>query len=128
MDTGLAAYLTGWNTPEVMQKGAMSGAFFEAFAVTEIIKSYYNAGVLQLPLYFYRDKDGRGIDLMIWQNMTLYPIEIKKHSDPRSGDTQSFSVIDKALNTARGEGCVLSMYENVLPLGETDTTLPITYL
>lgn len=28
MDTGLAAYLTKWTNPEVMQNGAMSGAFF----------------------------------------------------------------------------------------------------
>lgn len=59
LDTGLAAYLTKWNTPEVLKNGAMAGAFFETFVISEIIKSYYNKGVLELPLYFYRDKDMR---------------------------------------------------------------------
>ena len=44
LDTGLAAYLTKWNTPEVLKNGAMAGAFFESFVISEIIKSYYNRG------------------------------------------------------------------------------------
>lgn len=36
MDTGLCAYLTGWNSPEALERGAMNGAFFETWAVTEI--------------------------------------------------------------------------------------------
>ena len=47
LDTGLAAYLTKWNTPEVLEAGAMAGAFFETFVVSEVLKSYYNAGVLE---------------------------------------------------------------------------------
>lgn len=36
MDIGLAAYLTKWTNPEVMQSGAMAGAFFETYAIAEI--------------------------------------------------------------------------------------------
>ena len=57
LDTGLAAYLTRWNTPDVLKNGAMAGAFFESFVISEIIKSYYNKGIVEPPLYFYRDKD-----------------------------------------------------------------------
>jgi hypothetical protein len=31
LDTGLAAYLTCWMTPETLEAGASSGAFFETF-------------------------------------------------------------------------------------------------
>lgn len=65
LDTGLAAYLTRWNTPDVLKNGAVAGAFFESFLIGEIIKSYYNKGVLEPPLYFYRDKDMNEIDLLI---------------------------------------------------------------
>lgn len=41
LDTGLAAYLTKWNTVDVLKNGAMAGAFFESFVISEIIKSYY---------------------------------------------------------------------------------------
>lgn len=78
LDTGLAAYLTKWNTPDVLEAGAMSGAFFETFVVSEILKSYYNAGILEPSLYYYRDKDAKEIDIIIEQNGMLYPVEIKK--------------------------------------------------
>jgi predicted AAA+ superfamily ATPase len=37
MDTGLAAYLAGWTTPEALEIGIAAGAFFEIFVVGEII-------------------------------------------------------------------------------------------
>lgn len=77
LDTGLAAYLTRWNTPDVLKNGAMAGAFFESFVISEIIKSYYNKGIVEPPLYFYRDKDMNEIDLVIEENGTLYPLEMK---------------------------------------------------
>ena len=59
----------------------MAGNFFENFAIMEILKSYYNTGELRAPLSFYRDKNQNEIDLIVEENGTLYPIEIKK---PRS--------------------------------------------
>ena len=92
-DTGLAAYLTKWTTPDVLESGAMSGAFFEAYVVAEIIKSYRNAG-LEPPLYFYRDRDGNEIDLLIYTDGVLYPIEIKKTSNPLKDNIRAFRLID----------------------------------
>ncbi len=52
----------------------MSGAMFETWTITEIIKSYLHNG--RSPrIYFYRDKDKREIDLLIEESGTLYPIE-----------------------------------------------------
>lgn len=45
--------------------------------ISEIIKSYYNKGIIDPPLYFYRDKDMNEIDLLIEENGTLYPLEMK---------------------------------------------------
>ena len=44
LDTGLAAYLLKWGNPEALERGAMSGAFFETFVFSEIYKSFLNAG------------------------------------------------------------------------------------
>lgn len=68
LDTGLAVYLTKWKTSEVLEAGTMSGNFFENYVIVEIIKSYYNSGELRPPVYFYRDKEKREIDLIIEQN------------------------------------------------------------
>jgi len=128
LDTGLAAYLTGWNNAEVMQKGAMSGAFFETFVVAEILKSWYNAGISKPPLFYYRDKDGAEIDLLIHANGKLYPVEIKKHAEPRNGDTKHFCKIDKIAGVERGEGAVISPYKQILPLGNGNTAIPANFI
>lgn len=128
LDTGLAAYLTRWNTSEVLQNGAMAGAFFETFVVAEIIKSYANAGILEPPLYFYRDKERREIDLLIQDGATLHPIEIKKSANPHPGDTAAFGLLDKIPGMQRGRGGVLSLYENLVPLKDKDLAIPISYI
>jgi predicted AAA+ superfamily ATPase len=128
LDTGLAAYLTKWNTPEVLQNGAMAGAFFETFIISEIIKSYANAGILEPSIYFYRDKDKLEIDLLIYQDGALYPIEIKKHADPKRNDIVAFSVIDKIATVKRGSGGIICMYDSLIPLKDMDMIIPIKYI
>lgn len=128
LDTGLAAYLTRWNTPEVLKNGAMAGAFFETFIISEIIKSYANKGILDLPLYFYRDKDGNEIDLLIEDAGTLYPIEIKKHADPVKSDVAKFDVLNKIANVNRGQGGVVCMYDNLVTLLGSDKAIPLAFL
>ena len=128
LDTGLAAYLTRWNTPDVLRSGAMAGAFFETFVVAEIIKSYANKGILDVPLYFYRSKDQQEIDLLIDEGGCLYPVEIKKHADPSKSDIAAFSVLDKIPDKKRGPGGVVCMYENLVTLSGEDKVIPITML
>ena len=128
LDTGLATYLTKWNTPDVLKSGAMAGAFFESFVVSEIIKSYYNKGILEPPIYFYRDKDMNEIDLLIEQNGTLYPIEIKKHADPSKKDVAAFDYLEKIPNMQRGSGGVICMYDSLITLTSQDKVIPISYL
>jgi hypothetical protein len=128
LDTGLAAYLTRWNTPDVLQNGAMAGAFFETHVIAEIIRSYYNAGILEPPLYFYRDKEQNEINLLIYQDMTLYPIEIKKHADPRKEDVAVFGILDKIPGITHAPGGVVCMYDNLLPLKGDDMVIPLKYI
>lgn len=128
LDTGLAAYLTRWNSPEVLKTGAMAGAFFESFVISEIIKSYYNAGISDPPIYFYRDKDMNEIDLLIENNGTLYPIEIKKHADPQKSDTKAFKLTDSIPNVKKGQGGIVCLYDNLVTLTEGVKVIPIKYL
>jgi predicted AAA+ superfamily ATPase len=125
LDTGLAAYLTRWNTPEVLRHGAMSGAFFESFVVAEILKSYANSGVLDPPLYFYRDKEQHEIDLLIFRDQMLYPIEIKKHADPKAGDVKAFAVLDKIPGVTRRAGGLICLYDRPVPLKGGDMVIPL---
>jgi predicted AAA+ superfamily ATPase len=128
LDTGLAAYLTRWPTPEVLKNGAMSGAFFETFVIAEIMKSYTNAGILDLPFYFYRDKDMKEIDLLIEEVGTLHPVEIKKHADPSPRDIDAFAILDRIPQMKRGPGGVISLYENLVTLKGSDRAIPLKFL
>lgn len=128
LDTGLAAYLTRWSTPEVLQNGAMAGPFFETFVLAEILKSYANTGVLDPPLYFYRDKEQNEIDLLINRDQTLYPLEIKKYADPKAADIKAFEVLDKISGVKRGPGGLICLYDRVLPLAGADMVIPLAYV
>lgn len=128
LDTGLAAYLTRWNTAEVLKNGAMAGAFFENFVVAEVIKSYYNSGIIAPPLYFYRDKEMNEIDLLIVDGDTLHPLEIKKHADPQRKDIDAFQLLDKIPGIHRGPGGVICLYDKLITLKDEDRVIPIQYL
>jgi predicted AAA+ superfamily ATPase len=115
LDTGIAAYLAGWTTPEALETGISSGAFFETFAISEIIKSYWHNG--EKPnLYFFRDEKGHEIDLVIYQNGKYYPIEIKKHATPDRNDISSFKIFAKLEALAHGsEICLVSEPQPLSP-------------
>lgn len=126
MDTGLACYLTGWKTPETLEVGAMNGAFFETYAVSEIIKSYWHNGK-NPNIYFYRDKDKKEIDVILEENGFLYPLEIKKKSNPTLDDVKAFSLLKK-FNMKIGKGGVICMAPTHLPLTENINIIPVGYV
>lgn len=128
LDTGLAAYLTRWNTPEVLESGAMAGSFFETFVIAEILRSYYNAGIPEPPLYFYRDKDGREIDLLIIQDGMAYPIEIKKTANPGKGDMEAFGALNALSGVKRAAGGVVCFYDSLAALKGDDVIIPVKYI
>lgn len=128
LDMGLAAYLTKWNSPDVLKNGAMAGAFFESFVISEIIKSYCNKGIVDPPLYFYRDKDMNKIDLLIEQNGTIYPLETKKHADPQKSDISAFSILENISGAKQGTGGVICLYDDLVPFKGGDRVIPVRYL
>ncbi len=52
LDTGLCAHLTRWTSAETLERGAMDGAFFETWVVSEIYKSYLNQGKISAAAVF----------------------------------------------------------------------------
>lgn len=133
-DTGLAAYLTRWLTPETLANGAMSGAFFETFVISEILKSYSNRGIdYRYCVSYYRGRDKKKtseneIDLIIEENGTLYPVEIKRSSKVIADQTSAFSVLDGIPDKKRGMGAVICMCPQPGVLRENILQLPVWYI
>lgn len=128
MDTGLLAYLTRWLTKETLQSGAAAGNVFETFVISEIIKSYYNAGISKPSLYFYRDRDQKEIDLIIEDGKDLYPIEIKMTGKPEAKMAKNFSVLKDLSNVNVKTGVILCQYDKKIWLKEDLISVPIEYL
>lgn len=137
LDTGLCAHLTRWSSPETLERGAMDGQFFETWVVSEIYKSYINAGK-QPPLYFYRDSNKKEIDLLIYQDGVLTPIEIKKGAAPKDA-VKNFSVLSPIekepseelvfsgsahLKTIIGTGAVICMASDMIPIDKKNWYIP----
>jgi len=124
LDTGLAAYLTRWLTPETLSNGAMNGHFFENFVIVEILKSYTNAGK-QEDFYFLRSGNGEEIDLLIFQDNTLFPIEIKQHSAPTPKDIRNFNILNEIKGINIGEGGIVCLAQDLLPLKDGHKIIPL---
>ena len=110
-DTGLAAFLTRWNSSEALMNGAMNGAFLENYVVSEIQKGYENSGT-DPALYFYRDRDSKEIDILLEGDGLLQPLEIKKTSSPVKGMIASFTVLEKH-PLRRGPGALICLAEHL---------------
>ncbi|MCD8307242.1 MAG: ATP-binding protein [Clostridia bacterium] len=91
-DTALAIQLMGWENPNVLQNCAMSGPYFENYVISEVYKSWINAG-RKPKLNFFRDKDGNEIDLILEENACLHPLEIKKTATPSSDMISAFRLL-----------------------------------
>jgi predicted AAA+ superfamily ATPase len=126
LDTGLAAYLTKWNSPEALEAGSMSGAILETWAVSEILKSYWHNGK-EAPLYFYRDTEQKEIDLLIEADNIIYPVEIKKTAAPSTQASKAFAAAAHLGKTV-GPGAVLCLTPRDAPISATVTAIPLGYL
>ena len=124
-DTGLCAYLSRWPSPETLENGAADGAFLETYVVSELLKSYYNAGKTN-DLYYYRDVDKREIDLLIEQAGKLYPIEIKKSKNPAHPD-KNFAVLN-VFKKQVAPAIVVCMSDSLIPYSRNVWLCPVSLI
>lgn len=106
-DSGLVCYLTRWTSYEALRTGAKAGNIFENFIISEIMKTHLNHGSTIKSLYYYRDKDKKEIDLIIEENNTLYPIEIKMTGNPKAAMAKNFDLLNKIKDKEKGIGIIL---------------------
>jgi uncharacterized protein len=98
-DTALTCYLLGIRNSTQLTTHPLRGSIFESMVVTELVKKRTNAG-LPVNLYYWRDKTGHEIDIIIDNGNDLLPVEIKSG---KTFNTEFFKNIDY--------WCKLSGYE-----------------
>ena len=122
VDTGLAAYLTGWTSPATLEAGAMSGAFLETWVVAEMLRSWWHNG-RQASFHYYRDRDQKEIDVLIECDGRVHPVEIKKTAQPGRDDARQFSLLEN-LGLKLGHGAVVCLADERLPLTAQVDAIP----
>ena len=124
MDSGLCAYLAGWEDARSLQLSSSAGHYLETYVISEIIKSY-NAKSKGLNISYYRDKEKNEIDLIIEKNNTLYPYEIKKTSNPKVDMIKNFKRL-KDTGKQIGDGGIICCYDHLMHLDEKNYIIPIS--
>ena len=124
MDTGLCAYLCKWPTAEMLEEGAMGGAFFETYVVSELVKNLYAYNMDPSDtIYYYRDTNQKEVDLLYIRGGAIYPIEVKKGLNPTKA-TKNFSVLQK-YNMPIETGLVIDTCDKIRPINEQAFYFPI---
>lgn len=126
LDTGLAAYLTGWKTPETAASGAMAGQLFENHVIGELVRSYWHRGK-DAPLWYWRTKDKKEIDAILEEAGRLYPLEIKLSGSPTKAMAKNILALRES-DTSVDDGAIICLAEQSLPLTKGVITLPAPWL
>lgn len=124
MDTGLACYLAGWSSARDLQLSSSAGHYLESYIISEIVKSY-NARGIRPNISYYRDKDGKEIDLIFYKNNKLYPFEIKKTASPNSDMIKNFKELQKTKKEI-GTGGIICFYDELMHLDKNNYIIPVS--
>ncbi|MFP3939840.1 MAG: ATP-binding protein [Thermoanaerobaculia bacterium] len=87
LDSGLACTLTRQPGGEAALAGAMGGALFEGWIVSEAAKVHAALG-RRPELYYWRSHDGLEVDLLLPTGDRLVPVEIKRTATPTACHVQ----------------------------------------
>lgn len=126
-DTGLCCYLCGWENPVTLCNGASSGAFLENYVISELIKGCIYRGS-QAKFYYYRDREGKEVDLIIEKDQTITPIEIKRTASPNKAMASAFSSVKVVSPFSRGSGAIICSQNKVLMLSENILSTPLSVI
>ena len=128
-DTALVCSLLRITRLEHLLTHPLRGAIFEGMVVTELVKHRTNAG-LPVNLFYWRDKTGHEVDVIIDEAGKLIPVEIKSgqtiHPEfvrnlnywmSLSGEQESFVLYAGDQTQKRTSGTTLMNWRNSVQMG-----------
>jgi len=134
-DTGTLCYLVGLRDPLHAMQGPMAGAIMETAVVAELTKAYLHSGD-EPRLAFWRTARGSEVDIVVEDQLRLYPIEVKASATPRPEMTRGIAELARTLAATKAQGLrpsvqpgyVVYAGDRVVPLGRGVTGLPLGWL
>jgi len=124
MDPSLAVYLTRQPSNESALRGNMGGALFEGLVVSDIWKTFYNAGK-KPSVFFWRAQDGHEVDLIIQTQGKYWPIEIKMTATPSLKHLNPINRFKKlAAEECSDNGVLVCNIDKVTNLPDNNIAIP----
>ena len=124
LDSALVCALTRQPAAEAALAGAMGGALFEGFVVSEAYKVFALLGK-RPGLFFWRSHDRLEVDLLLRLPRGLTPVEIKLTATPTARHTASLKRFkDLAGKDASGAGLLVCSVAERRPLPGGNEALP----
>ncbi len=94
-DCGILNALNGYLRVDLRQGGFLFGKLFETFVINQLFSTneYHNLG---LRFFYWRDKNGREVDLVLARNVLepVLAIEIKSNSNPSASDCSGLKAFE----------------------------------
>ena len=124
-DTGIVCSFLRITNYLQLENNPLKGAIFETMVVIEMVKKFTNKG-LSPSLYFWRDKTGHEVDVIVEADEHLIPIEIKsgktintdyfknlKYWNHLSGMTKSILIYTGDQEQTRSDGTQIINWKNI---------------
>lgn len=124
MDTGLCAFLAGYESARTLQMSAANGHYLETYVISEIIKSY-NAVGINPNISYFRDKNKHEVDLVFFNAEEIYPFEIKKTSKPTKEMISSFEYL-KDTKKKLMPGGIICLNDMLIKIDENNYSIPVS--
>lgn len=105
-DTGLVCYLLGIENIKELKTHPLRGLCFENLVIIEFLKNRFNQGKTS-NLYFYRDRTGNEVDLILEHSATLLPVEIKSSQTIRSDFKHGINHFKALFKKEAEEGAII---------------------
>ncbi|MFH1227257.1 MAG: ATP-binding protein [Planctomycetota bacterium] len=123
LDTGLLCYLNGLTSPAQVFKGMASGQLFETLVLGEIIRTFYNKGVVPR-IFWWRTSNGEEVDFVIEHRARVIPIEVKLSSRATPQMARSLASFIRLFAEKIDRGILLTLLSQPLKLDKKITALP----
>jgi predicted AAA+ superfamily ATPase len=124
-DTGLVCSFLRISNAEQLEIHPLKGSLFETMVVIELVKKFTNIGIAP-PLFYWRDKTGHEIDVIVDNDGKITPIEIKsgktintdffkhlKYWNNLSKNDNSLIIYSGNQEQQRSDGTVVTNWHNI---------------
>ncbi|HDZ23087.1 MAG TPA: ATP-binding protein [Desulfobacteraceae bacterium] len=123
-DTGLAAFLMGFEKLDEVMRHPVAGALWETHVVMQVVRHYFSRG-RHLPLWYWRTVHGAEVDLLIEKGGRFVAVEAKTSESPDKKALKGIQALQRFYgNQSLISGYIASRTLHAYPLSDTVKAVP----